>query len=894
LQGGQRGMMFVNAVLCAAALQGAAGTNEALSMAVSASASLAHMKKYFVRSDEEHTSAMASISHSMDTTKALRVLEQHKLVTPALVQLANRVVTKHSGKHQRSFLGTVKKGPGYGGFQPALDLLNSMVYESMMKYDKEAAKCTDFYSRQCGLLEGITSDISQSNFASAGCREKTSSASAQISLLEADLPELKENLKQKEMQCKHEVHELGARLKIVLGDIAVLTKILDMTECGKSSMVQVKLLNCQSHCSKKKFVAVDHDELQKNLAGLRSSVAIGLMQQSFSDLAGKDLSDDDDDDSEESDADAHTVPATTLNMTKKAAPRTGVQPSPCDDPNQGAPSVDDKRAAKCTVSGSPQCNMITERFLLIQSGIQDERDDLQENIGKMEEQCKEETGNMQSQAQGFSQSLSDEQTKLAASMTCEANAAEEGRLGNKQHADATGELKGMMNTCTANYQAFEAEICGLKKIRGELYKMRGAGKPAVFQDCVLAAWTPDECSVQCGGGVQRLTREVTTQPQGGAKCLPRAQDRSCNDQRCPVDCKLEAWVGWSTCSAECGGGVQQRLRDVVRPMKNNGKPCGETSQTQACNVQSCESNCDLSDWTAWGKCSKACDSGTRKREKFVKKQAVGQGSCPDMWDTERLDYQKCNNHACTLQPNAATLTCKAPIDVVLLLDGSGSLKRDGWKASKRAAKAFVGAFMGKDTQARVSVILFSGPKSFPGVKRCFKPGKVPLDLEKDCSIKIVDHFVEGKDLEALQSKIDDLQWPKGSTLTSLALSAAAAELNSGRKDSKSVVVVITDGRPMSFRKTSFASKQLRKVARLMWVPVTRFAPLQKIKKWATRRWQENVIPVTSFADLQKPHIVSRMISDLCPPEGVPQGGLCSTFTCGATGTEACPACAGST
>ena len=39
------------------------------------------------------------------------------------------------------------------------------------------------------------------------------------------------------------------------------------------------------------------------------------------------------------------------------------------------------------------------------------------------------------------------------------------------------------------------------------------------------------------------------------------------------------------------------------------------------------------------------------------------------------------------------------------------------------------------------------------------------------------------------------------TLTSLALATAKAELALGRKDSKSIVVVITDGRPLSYRGT---------------------------------------------------------------------------------------------
>ena len=47
------------------------------------------------------------------------------------------------------------------------------------------------------------------------------------------------------------------------------------------------------------------------------------------------------------------------------------------------------------------------------------------------------------------------------------------------------------------------------------------------------------------------------------------------------------------------------------------------------------------------------------------------------------------------------------------------------------------------------------------------------------------------------------------------------------------VIVFTDGRPLSYRKTWMASYSVRKVARLMWVPVTRYAPLKRIKRWVT-------------------------------------------------------------
>merc|ERR1719235_51140 len=136
---------------------------------------------------------------------------------------------------------------------------------------------------------------------------------------------------------------------------------------------------------------------------------------------------------------------------------------------------------------------------------------------------------------------------------------------------------------------------------------------------------------------------------------------------------------------ECGGGVQQRLREVKRAMAYGGKPCGETSQTRACNSQSCESDCELSEWSKWTWCSKDCDGGTRKRTKHITKSPEGQGKCPGAWSKDRLQYKSCNNMRCP-----TGLTCKSELDVVFLLDGSGSLGESvGKQRSRRPQRSWM-------------------------------------------------------------------------------------------------------------------------------------------------------------------------------------------------------------
>jgi len=581
---------------------------------------------------------------------------------------------------------------------------------------------------------------------------------------------------------------------------------------------------------------------------------------------------------------------------------------------------------------------------------------LMEEVRKTEDSCQETKDTLETQIMNDEATLGNAQTKLAAATEDEATAGESARQTSKSFNGMNSDLVRTMKTCNTNYINFETELCALKKIRGELYKM--AGKSAVklfFVDCEVAKWESEECSRECGGGTQKLVRGVIAHPNRGAKCLPLEAVRSCNLNPCSVDCKLHQWSGWSKCSAECGGGVEQRLRDVKRAMRFGGKPCGATSETIACNAQACEKDCELSEWTAWTDCSKDCDGGTQKRVKFVSKVPMGEGKCADRWSLDRLEYKKCNEHvcveaaACSWTANAGmyasgyagrrgkkvsyknqqdaamaclemshwgrggkgkcgaitchkdgscdlrqkpslkkspsgettyvpdslcydSLTCTKSMDVVLLIDGSGSLGKEGWAASIKAANTFMDAFavnkgLEGESKANVAVILFSGPRTWSGVKLCVGKGKSKLataqvDPEKFCKIKMVTHFTQ--DLKKVKQLIDGLEWPQGSTLTSLALMAAKAELSLGNKDSLANVIVFTDGRPLSFRNTYIASRSIRKSARLVWVAVTKFAPLKKIKKWATRRWQENVVTVKSFADFQRPSTIAHVIADICP------------------------------
>jgi len=848
-------MKYLSAILAASCLSGAAfAANEVAVDRLLSSTSIQAMEKVFLRSERAHQSSMAVIAASLTSPeKAFEALQARNMTTPALVQVAEATLGRRNHLRQPK---------GYSGIDGARRLLNSMIFESNTKYDAEIAKCTDFYSSQCGLLMQARGEISASNYIAANSRMLILNAQGTINRCEDTIPTKKLELKQHNAKCKAEQQKMRARLKILLSDISVMTMILKMTDCDKKMLLQqeMDLMRCEDPCTKSTFISFKHDGLRKEMSQLQSAASRRVTNEVMGDLF--------DGIENLQDVEFHSVP--TVNKTKFSnppLPRVEVPSNPCSDPNMGAPSQATKRAAKCSIKKSPQCYKLQERFLLIQAGIMDERDELLEEIAKMENFCEETKGTMETQVANDGSLLGAAQTKLAGATEDEATAGENARQTSKQFNSMNTDLVHQMKTCNTNYINFETELCALKKIRGELYKMQGGGpSKSFFVDCGVTSWDPEECDKKCGGGTQKLIRGVITHPNGGSKCLPLQAVRNCNMNPCPVDCHLHQWSGWSKCSAECGGGVHQRLRDVKQAMKYGGKPCSSTSETKPCNPQACEKDCVLGTWTGYTQCSKECDGGTKKRQRFVKTQATGDGHCAGTWDKERLEYKKCNTKRCKVATPESVMECKAKLDVVLLLDGSGSLGTKGWEAEMVAAQNFLSAFKG-NKQVLMSVILFSGPRTWSGVKKCVGNTKKKVDTSK-CGINTVTHFTD--DLKKVKQLILGLDYPKGSTLTSLALSTAKAQLNLGRKNAKSVVVVFTDGRPMSYRKTEMAAKDLRKMARLVWVPITKRAPLAFIKKVATRRWQENVVLATSYTKLRKAETMTQLIANICPaPQKTP-------------------------
>jgi len=441
--------------------------------------------------------------------------------------------------------------------------------------------------------------------------------------------------------------------------------------------------------------------------------------------------------------------------------------------------------------------------------------------------------------------------------------------------------KDMTDECHNNYEQLEAEICALNKIRGEVFnKLKGHKDPAFFKDCRTSDWVDQApgCSATCGGGQKTMTRTITVYPVGGAQCPPVEQVVACNSQKCPIDCKVADWQGWSTCSSECGGGVKDRNRAVLVAPEFGGNACGDTSETEVCNSQSCDKDCELADWTAWGECSKECGGGKAQRARIVEAKQTGSGTCAGIDSNERLQFQACNTMSCAEKfqlPKDTILKCKAEVDIILVLDGSGSIRKKGWIETMKAANNLLEAMQSKDDNSQVGIQIFSGPKWGCDYFKCMgetrrsrwyrrrcakKPTANQPPTPEACGLKITTQLTADK--AAAKTELSKEKFPSRGTYTSGALRNVESMLRLGRPNAQSVVIVTTDGRPMDKKETAKAAKELNKKAKVVWVPVTKYAPMKDIRRWASD--EENIIQVDQFSKLAVADTINKILATGCP------------------------------
>jgi len=267
---------------------------------------------------------------------------------------------------------------------------------------------------------------------------------------------------------------------------------------------------------------------------------------------------------------------------------------------------------------------------------------------------------------------------------------------------------------------------------------------------------------------------------------------------------------------------------------------------------------------------------------MIKEQAEGTGTCASSSDPSRLEYKRCNDRRCAVPPEVTgleqPLPCNQTRSLVILVSESESMGVQGFMLAKWMLSMLVKAFS-KDANSEIMVKFYGGPQDVPTTTKCANRGQQgdDFDFTKECRQKTIQwtkpakyttllEEVEGEKYTAdVQTRLD---WSFSSVQDEV-LNAVAPHVN---------VIVISDGVVASQSLTKTTARKLRKSARISFLLIDHGMPLANIKKWATHRWQENLVTVQDMQEEAKSlsnklknmatEGVTHLVADICPDEMV--------------------------
>jgi hypothetical protein len=803
------------------------------------------MKTYFKEEEWPLERALVTMGSSCPR-EALSLLRKEGRTGKSMLRSSTALMQSDGSKNTKGTDWTTEE------LDRARDIMNKM-------YDTEQAEL-DVLLVDCKKYLGALKDQMDEN-ARVRTMLAENTATARAEQLEStktkkeaegQLEDNKEQLATHQASCAKTLAAKKAEYDLASADYAVALKIQNMSTCSDED----KAAAVAAEEAAESFVQIEENQTNHHLLACRTTGAIKgddaeffmfpSQQHQFHSNAGKfamqrmakialmrkmgkhaynfnthhshyalSLLEDEEDPVEEE------VPGKTA-MENETTTTTAVPPETPEDLLPAAP--------KCNVNAVPNCPLLNDAISTMVGELRDAFVKTKQAYESELESCNAVTADFESQIKTWETTHDRAEVSLAEAVT--AIDTNQGEMEQKEleYKDMEKSFGAKMEDCVTKRNAILDTMCGIKVVRLELFKL--AEQDSFFADCEVGDWVPQDCSVSCAGGTQLLTREILSEPNGGASCPPLQMEQECQTQPCPIDCSMDDWSGWSGCSKDCGGGIMSRSRNIEREPEFGGEECGATSDAQQCNVDACNVPCTLDDWTEWSDCSKKCNGGIEVRRKPELTPALGNGFCAHPDGEERFEDRPCNDEPC---PD--NLVCNGDLDVMMLMDGSGSVGAKGFDFEKAFVDDFISRFNMGDGTAKIGLILFS------------------------YYITIRAQMTE--DQAALLSTVQETEWEAYNTNTAGALGTALEVLAAGgRESAQSVVVVITDGMPNDSEATAMMAEKVKEKARLIFVAVGKNLDMDYLYQISSFPPEMNVLTSDKFKTMSND--LMSILSDVCP------------------------------
>merc|ERR1719238_841929 len=701
----------------------------------------------------------------------------------------------------------------------ALKYLNQMMEGAWAELDSKVIECKEFEDKNRGNFEQVMTDIARLGEQIADLQRIISETVEFINTKDLEIAAVQAKLKQETTIYMRIYYQNKQEITIRKNDLAVFQFMLQLTKCKTAAAFAQLDETGKPHranmCNTAQGLVFDFEDqkTQQELERMMTPSARAAIRQVLGQmdmLRAKDNAallqkavkadhDDDDDDEDDDAAPKVQVPKVLSSLgvsTQKADP-----PTTTTTPGIPTPPVPKDRVVKrlditvghmkCPMT-PPDCGLLHDNMSLMWGKFKDLVDELQAEMDKNLFEFNMLKMNLNQQLEVLRNSKARfimELNEATASLNAD---REEMAEKEEEREKLEAEYKLYMSKCKKRIEwIFFQDFCAYLVIRAQVMTYSKVSPPEKIVDCDITPYVPGECSVLCDdecpdktnpygcGGWQTLTRTILVKPnEFGVKCPELARKRKCNQFKCPVDCVMSKWSGWSKCSKACEGGTKGRTRSILTKPKNGGMSCNTAQESRACNTGSCDRNCKLKKWSKWSPCSVACGGGFSERWRRVIIPIRGDGKCPKSKSKGRYGLRKCNSHECR-----GDEICIAKQDLVISVDASGSVREKGFKVLKDFSAGLIDKYMGMYfgyEDMRIGVVQFGN-------------GEIKDDGTVSDALLIQKLT---SDMSKVKSSIEGLEYKKG--FTNMAQAFTMAEkmfLLGGRRKAMSAVLTLTDGKP---------------------------------------------------------------------------------------------------
>ena len=779
--------------------------------------------------------AMKAAAGQMDTKTAAELVEKKNL-SPDLSNLVAKVNTGSFGGFSEESLAKARIA------------LNDLVEKAWIELDDKIFKCKGFQEMNRENFAQTNRDIMRLIEGINDLERVEAEAIEGISTKESEIKDAEELLAKETKLYNIELAENKADLTIKQNDLDVFQFILVFTKCpDATSLVQSQLKVCETRSGRKTLFFNDKEAAQKYktmLTPAARNTVDNILRSVEHDTHVSFL---------QQPANQSTTP-----QPKAAAPVKGEEGKECGglDP--------------CMSCGPdpPDCALLHDKLSLMWGEFKDQVDELTMEMLKNQIEFEEIRDNLNNQIRLLVKSKGRFQMLLAEARSNMAADRAELKIKYQQKQKLDKQYFAYMTLCKKRIAwILGQDMCAIKTVRNAVLENSTECPSAQIQDCVMDSWVPQQCSVSCDdtcdpsqpfkcGGWQQMNRKaVALNDECGIKCPLFSKYKRCGQYLCPIDCHMSMWSGWSKCTAECEGGLQSQTRAIRMKPKNGGEQCNTLEDSRPCNTMSCDRNCRLQRWTKWSPCSVACGGGFQERYRHVLIPTRGEGKCPK--ETSRYRYRKgqCNEQSCN-----GDEVCIATQDLIIAVDGSGSVRESGFKILKgyvtTLLERYETEYFGERT-VKLGIVLFGNGVIMPDgktVSPAINAQKLTFDKDK------VKGVVEG------------LPFKKGFTNMAQAFAMAEDMFTKGsRSRAQQSVMLVTDGKPSFSFMTNEMAEQLDDKAIMRYFVIVSETPMtddsmKNMKRWASQPWETNLIHVSGLVllDADVELFAEKAITKFCP------------------------------